>query len=145
MRFFYIFTLVLILLPLQSQAQLGAIDTFFSNATGLLGNVLVPAIVAVSLVVFLWGMFTYFIAGGGDEGQREKGKGFIVYGILGLLLITIVWGVVNFLANGLVAGMGQGAPDAKLKVFPDTPGAPSQTPGPGTPENYFPNPAQENV
>lgn len=112
---------LLFLTPLISQAQFGGVDTFFSNATGFLGLILVPAVIAVSLVVFLWGLFTYFIVGGGDESQRAKGKGYIIYGVLGLLLITIVWGVVNFLAEGLVTGMGQTTPDASLKVFPATP------------------------
>ena len=37
--------------------------------------VAVPLIFAVAFIVFIWGVFKFFILGGGNEEQREGGRG----------------------------------------------------------------------
>jgi hypothetical protein len=57
----------------------------------------VPLIFAVAFVVFLWGVFQYFIAGGASDEGREKGRQFIMYGIIGFVLMFSIWGIVSVL------------------------------------------------
>jgi hypothetical protein len=95
-----------LLAPAVHAGYFGAIDTFGNNITGFFSSVLVPLVFAIALLVFLWGMFTYFIAGGGDESQRERGKGLIIWSIIAFVIMVTIWGIVNFLVAGLGAGAG---------------------------------------
>ena len=61
-------------------------------------DAVVPFIIALTVVVILWGIFNY-VAKGGEEEKRTEGKRFIVYGIIGLFLMTSVWGLVNILVK----------------------------------------------
>ncbi|MCA9367997.1 hypothetical protein KC887_07110 [Candidatus Kaiserbacteria bacterium] len=92
-------------LPFAASAQ-GVILDPNGTATSFLGNivlfsngVLIPFILGIAFLVFVWGMFRYFIAGGADEGARENGKNLMIYATLGFVLIIILWGVVNLLAD----------------------------------------------
>jgi hypothetical protein len=61
----------------------------------IIDGILVPLIFAVAFIVFIWGVFNYFIAGAADEEKRKKGKDFVMYGIIGFFLMISVWGIVN--------------------------------------------------
>ena len=75
------------------------------NLPGILSYVFfelaIPLAFTVALVVFLWGSFHYFIAGGHDEESKEKGKSLIMYGLIVFVLIIAVWGAVRAVINWL--------------------------------------------
>lgn len=71
--------------------------------------VLVPLVFALALIAFLWGVFNFFIAGGADEEKREKGKQFMVWGIIGFFVMVSVWGIVNLFVSSF--GFDQRRPD----------------------------------
>ncbi len=60
-------------------------------------NSVVPLLVSVGVVYFVWGVVAYVI-GGGEE-AKKKGRDKIIYGIIGLAVIVSVWGLVNLLTN----------------------------------------------
>lgn len=62
-------------------------------------DILIPFIIGIGFLVFVYGMFKYFIAGGADESKREDGKKLMIYATLGFVLIVVFWGVVNLLAS----------------------------------------------
>ena len=66
---------------------------------GFINSVLVPLIFALAFIVFIWGIFQYFIAGGADEEKRKEGKKFALYGIIGFFIMISIWGIVNLLVN----------------------------------------------
>lgn len=70
-----------------------ALLDFFSFILHIINAVIVPLIFAVAFLTFIWGIFQYFIAA--DEEKRKKGREFVIYGIIGLFLMTAVWGVVS--------------------------------------------------
>ena len=63
----------------------------------LINNVAVPLLFAIAFIVFIWGVFQYFIAGGHDEEKRETGKSLMLWGIIGFFIMVSVWGLVNIL------------------------------------------------
>lgn len=67
-------------------------------------DVLVPVIFAIALVVFLWGVFKYFIQGGASEEARDSGKQLVMWSIIGFTLMVTVWGIVNVLVTTLGFG-----------------------------------------
>lgn len=72
-----------------------------TGVIGLLNTVVVPVIFALSFAAFVWGMLNYFFLHGGEEGKREEGRQFILWGIIGIAVLFSVWGFVNILLSTL--------------------------------------------
>lgn len=60
-------------------------------------NSIIPVLVALGMVYFVWGVVQYFIRN--DEEAKKKGRDRIIYGIIGLAVIVSVWGLVNIVVN----------------------------------------------
>ena len=94
------------LLPVLAFAE-GIVDNGSGGKFGdLLGNilqfandVLIPFIIGIGFLVFVFGMFQYFIAGGVNDDKKKKGKDLMIYATLGFVMIVVFWGIVNLLAN----------------------------------------------
>ncbi len=61
---------------------------------------LVPILIALAIVYFVYGVVMYVIAD--DEEAKTKGRDSIIYGIIGLAVIVGVWGLVNILVKTFV-------------------------------------------
>lgn len=77
----------------------GRFGTLLGNILIFTNSVLIPFIIGIGFLVFVWGMFQYFIAGGANDESKEKGKSLMIYATLGFLLIIVFWGVVSLLAT----------------------------------------------
>lgn len=104
----YLLALTVVLTPSITLAGdgFGVVDDFAGTIVTFINSTLIPLIFAVALLIFIWGMFLYFILGGGDEGKREQGKGLMLWAIIGFVMMIIIFGVVNLLAGGLLTGLG---------------------------------------
>lgn len=78
----------------------------------LLMDYVVPIIIGLAIIVFLWGVLK-FILNAGDEGKRSEGKMFMIYGIIGIVVMVSVWGLVGFLQTtfGLEGGNAPDVPE----------------------------------
>ena len=91
--------------PLVSNAQAvlaadgGPFGVLLQNILTFSNNVLIPFILGIGFLVFVWGMFRYFIAGGANDEAKEQGKSLMVYATLGFVFIIIFWGIVNLVAT----------------------------------------------
>lgn len=90
-------------LPFFAAAQTingqGGLGTLAQSLIGFINNILVPLLFAAAFIVFIWGIFQYFIMGGHDEEKKEKGKSLMLYGLIGFFLMVSVWGLVNILTG----------------------------------------------
>lgn len=59
----------------------------------------IPLLYAVMFLLFMFGMVRYFFTGG--EENREKGKQFVLWGMVGMVAVFSIWGVVNLLLSVL--------------------------------------------
>jgi uncharacterized membrane protein YidH (DUF202 family) len=82
----------------------GKFGTLLRDILTFANNVLIPFIIGIGFLVFVYGMFKYFIAGGAEEDKQKEGKDLMIYATLGFVLIVVFWGVVNLLANS--TGLG---------------------------------------
>lgn len=98
-----VFSFFAFALPFVTLAQedFGEISTFIGRISAFINGTLIPLIFGIALLVFLWGIFKYFILGGGDDGKREEGKQLMLYAIIGFVVMVSVFGIVNMIANGL--------------------------------------------
>lgn len=63
-------------------------------------NAIVPVLIALGVIYFVWGVVTYVVAS--EEEAKKAGRDRIIYGIIGLAVIIGVWGLVNLLRNTLL-------------------------------------------
>ena len=75
----------------------GGFQTFLENLLALL-NVITVLIIALAVVFFLWGV-AKFILNAGDPEEQSKGKSIMFWGLIGLFVMTAVWGLVNWLGD----------------------------------------------
>src|SRR3989344_6558293 len=91
-------------LPLMALAQFGEVSTFVGKISSFINSTLIPLVFGIALLVFLWGVFKYFIMGGGDASSREEGQQLMLWAIIGFVVMVSVFGIVNMIANGLGFG-----------------------------------------
>ena len=77
----------------------GQFGTLLVELLAFTNNILIPFILGIGFLVFVWGMFRYFIAGGANDEAKEQGKSLMVYAILGFVLVIVFWGIVNLVAS----------------------------------------------
>ena len=59
-------------------------------------NALMPFIVGLAVLFFMWGVFQ-FIKSSGNEDELTEGRNRMIYGIIGIFVMVSVWGLVNLL------------------------------------------------
>lgn len=52
---------------------------------------------SVAFLVFIWGVIEFVIKA--DSKEKEKGKQFMIYGIIGLFVMTSIWGIIKLLTT----------------------------------------------
>ncbi len=71
-------------------------ELILNLAIGCILSPLVYLIIAASVIVFLFGVFKFIKAEGDD---KQAGREFIIWGIVGLFVMVSVWGLVSILTN----------------------------------------------
>jgi hypothetical protein len=77
-----------------------------SGIVGIINGLFVPVLMAVAFIVFLYGIYDHFIKGGANEESHTKGREFMIYGIVGFVIIVSIWGIVNLVSGTLNLGGG---------------------------------------
>ena len=57
----------------------------------------IPLLISLALLLFIWGVVQFFIYGAADESARAIGRVYMLYAIIGLVIIVAVWGFVNLI------------------------------------------------
>ncbi|MEK7079763.1 MAG: hypothetical protein AAB901_00550, partial [Patescibacteria group bacterium] len=88
-------------LPMLAFAQINATNAvnLATSAITFINGIVVPLIFALAFIVFIWGIFQYFIMGGHDEEKKAMGKSLMLYGLIGFFVMVSVWGLVNILTG----------------------------------------------
>lgn len=84
-----------LLTPWVAFAAPASFKDFTASLVEFVNSTLVPLFYALAFILFLIGMLRFFFLGG-DEG-REKGKTFMLWGIIGFVVLFSVWGIVRLL------------------------------------------------
>lgn len=59
----------------------------------------VPFILALAFLFFIWNAFRFFILGGSSEDGREKARRLMLWGIIAFVLILSTWAIVGILTR----------------------------------------------
>lgn len=88
-----------ILLALPVAAFAADIPGFLSTLESLM-NRIVSFLIAVATLIFIFGIVRY-IAAGGDADKTKEARGYIIFAIIGLVMIVGLWGFVNIVLGSL--------------------------------------------
>lgn len=115
---------LMLITPLLASAQQfnadgGPFGVLLRNLISFANAFVIPFILGIGFLFFVWGMFLYFIKGGNDEDAQKTGKSYIVYAVAGFIIIFIFWGIVNLLTSSTGFG-GQKLTPGFIPVAPST-------------------------
>lgn len=80
-------------------------------------NPIIVLMFAVAVLVFLYGLFEYFLHGDSSD-SRETGTKHMMSGVIGLFIMVSVFGIINLLINTIGANysISQNAQSASSAV-----------------------------
>jgi hypothetical protein len=85
----------------EGYLDLDYVESYANGFIAFINLYLVPLLMAVALIVFLYGIFKFFILGAADEKARAEGRKFALNGIIGFVIILSVWGIVYIVVETL--------------------------------------------
>jgi hypothetical protein len=83
--------------------------------TGLVNSV-IPFLLAIAVVVFIWGVIKYMIQSSPED--KAAGRSYIIWGIIGIAVILSIFGLVRLLQNTFNIQNTQLRPSDIPKVIP---------------------------
>ena len=97
-----LFTILAISLPVVALAQtVTNVQNLFAAALEILNDYVVPLIFGLAFLMFLYGVYRYFIAGGANEEKVQEGQKFVLWSVVGFVLMFSIWGIINLFINTL--------------------------------------------
>jgi quinol-cytochrome oxidoreductase complex cytochrome b subunit len=75
----------------------GSLNDVIINIALLIQNLLIPIVIALALLVFLWGVMKYGTSR--DDQSRKESIAIIINGIIILFVMVSVWGLVWLFAS----------------------------------------------
>jgi len=89
-----------------------------------IGKLLIPVLIGILLLVFIWGLVV-FIKNAANEEKRNEGKKLMFWGIISLFVAVSIWGIVTLLTSSF--GFGTTVP--QLPGLDETGGGLDETGG----------------
>ena len=88
---------VLGFVPAIASAQITDVDALIQWISGFI-NAVMPLIIAIAVLYFLWGLVKYVLSAG-DADARTEARNMMVWGVIIIFVMVSVWGLVNILVN----------------------------------------------
>jgi hypothetical protein len=82
-----------------SNVKFTSIANIFNWASCTLVKSIIPFLITLAVVAFIWGIIQYFLSPADNEEKRKKGKTFIIWGLIGLFVMISIWGLVGLLSD----------------------------------------------
>ncbi len=120
-----------LIIPIAHAQTIGGVA---SNITRAL-NLVIPILFLVASIVFLAGVIMYITAGGAED-KIQKGKKYIIWGLIGLFVMVAVWGLVRLIISFVFGGTFL---PSRAPQIPDIPGAGGSLPTSPFPTRPSPN------
>lgn len=84
-----------------NDASADGIGNLVENTLIIINDYLTPLVLGLAFLVFIWGVFKYFVLGGADEEKQTEGKSLMIYAIAGFVIIVSFYGIVQLVMGGL--------------------------------------------
>jgi uncharacterized membrane protein YidH (DUF202 family) len=80
------------------------IQTIITAFTAFLGERVIPLLIAIAFLIFLFNLARYFTLHSQSEDGRARARQLALWGFLALVLLTSIWGVVQIFTTMLDIG-----------------------------------------
>jgi len=70
-------------------------DQIVNTLINTLAQPLIPIMVGIALLLFIWGVIQ-FIGSSGNAEKAQSGRQFMLWGVVALFVMVAVWGLVQF-------------------------------------------------
>lgn len=90
-----LFSLLVPYMAFAAGINLAAITPYSNGIINLINQVIVPVLFAIAFLYFIYGVYKYFILGADNDAERETGRQFVLWAIIGFAVILSVWGLVS--------------------------------------------------
>jgi hypothetical protein len=91
-------------LPSIALAQAVSLDLYIVRFGDFLNKFVVPIILALAFVFFVYNAVRYFIIGGANSESQQKAKTLALWGVLAFVFILSIWGLTNVLVSAFGLG-----------------------------------------
>ncbi|MHB8709981.1 MAG: pilin [Minisyncoccota bacterium] len=83
---------------------------YAASIINIINSLVAPVLLAIAFIFFLFGVYRYFILGAASDTERATGRQFILWGIIGFVVIFSLWGIVAMVGNTFNLTAGGNAP-----------------------------------
>lgn len=93
-----------VLVPEAHAQQGSSVAELMGRVNEFIINPAITLLFVIAFVVFVWGLFGFFSSksgGGNSEDGIQRGKRHILWGIIGMVIMTSVFGIMQLLINSL--------------------------------------------
>ncbi len=97
-------------LPLMASAA-AKIQDYIIVIAKFLNSYVIPLLMAIALLFFMWGIVKYFIISGASSEGREQGKSLLLWGILAFVFMVSIWGIVRVVSSAMGTNNNLVCPD----------------------------------
>lgn len=77
------------------------IQRFLLEILQFLNDAVIPFLIAIAFLFFLWNATKYFIIQSDTEEGRRKARQLALWGIIAFVVIVSIWGITNLFVEGL--------------------------------------------
>ena len=78
------------------------IQAYATSIIGIINNYVVPVLMAIAFLVFLYGVAKAYIFSEGSEDKVKDGHQVALWGVIGFVIMISVWGLVNIVKDTLI-------------------------------------------
>ncbi len=83
---------------------------YATSIINIINSLVAPVLLAVAFIFFLFGVYKYFIFGAANDTERETGRKFVLWSIIGFVVIFSIWGLVGVVGSTFGISPGGYAP-----------------------------------
>ena len=87
--------LLIIGFPAFSHAAPKTFAELVGLLTGFVDRGVIPVLIAVAFIVFIYGVLKYYILAGDSYTKMENARNVLLYGLIGLVVMISFWGLVK--------------------------------------------------
>lgn len=92
----------------------------------------IPIVIGLAVLLFIWGILSYVISK--EDTGKEKGKSYMMWGVIALTVMAFVWGFVTLLQNTIFEGQDPSrVPQAEVDSLQEIPEIETATSVAGSP------------
>ncbi len=98
----------------EAATQITSVTTLIQFLTELLSDGILPLLIGLAVVGFVYGIIKYFLNPDNEE-KRKNGKDFMTWGLIALFVMVSFWGIINIFQNTLTSDVSN---TSKIPIIP---------------------------